>query len=344
VFPDPIGARRSYREFTETSGQELLNRREMAVEPKAGRLVMFESWVPHYIQCNKSDKLRISIAINLRGMPEKARAGQPERSEAVASPGAESEQHPPGTAESRRQAGDAEPFLVNELFDLNPKASARLEPIQDEIPAIVIDDFLLRPEAVRDVVGRMPAANWKHEAGGRNFADYYDCRLRIPVRYPNRMIAAAQQTIKKVYGIDTRPADPSVDVNWFKQINAKRGDFAVPHADMTQNVTRSFTCILYLNRAEECSGGTAFFRFKRSHSLVLDEGYGLAVKENPRISETGLDYWPADADAWWERVGVVDMLPGRLLIFPSQYFHSAYHPQNSFYEFPRLTLAFWLVD
>jgi hypothetical protein len=77
---------------------------------------------------------------------------------------------------------------------------------------------------------------------------------------------------------------------------------------------------------------------------VLDEGYGLAVKENPRISETGLDYWPADADAWWERVGVVDMLPGRLLIFPSQYFHSAYHPRNSFYEFPRLTLAFWLVD
>ena len=40
---------------------------------------------------------------------------------------------------------------------------------------------------------------------------------------------------------------------------------------------------------------------------------------------------------------VVDMVPGRLLIFPSQYFHAAYHRQNSFYDFPRLTLAFWLV-
>jgi hypothetical protein len=158
------------------------------------------------------------------------------------------------------------------------------------------------------------------------------------------MISAVQQAIKKVYGITTRPADPSVDVNWFKQINEKRGDFAVPHADMTENVSRSFTCILYLNRPEECSGGTAFFRFKQSHSLVLDEGYALAVKEDSRISETGLDYWPANADEIWERFGVVDMLPGRLLIFPSQYFHSAYHPQDSFYEFPRLTLAFWLIE
>jgi hypothetical protein len=42
-------------------------------------------------------------------------------------------------------------------------------------------------------------------------------------------------------------------------------------------------------------------------------------------------------------VGAVDMVPGRLLIFPSEFFHAAYHPQDSFYEFPRLTLAFWLV-
>jgi len=69
VFPDPISARRSYREFTRTFGQELLNRREIAVDPRPGMLVMFESWMPHYIQCNKSNQNRISIAINLRGLP-----------------------------------------------------------------------------------------------------------------------------------------------------------------------------------------------------------------------------------------------------------------------------------
>jgi len=70
VFPDPIAARRSYREFTGTTGEELRTRPEIAIEPKPGRLVMFESWMPHAIQCNKSDKIRISIAINLKGFPQ----------------------------------------------------------------------------------------------------------------------------------------------------------------------------------------------------------------------------------------------------------------------------------
>lgn len=66
VFPDPIDARRSYREFTQAVGPGWLTRREVTIEPRPGRLVMFESWMPHYVQCNKSDAVRISIAINLR--------------------------------------------------------------------------------------------------------------------------------------------------------------------------------------------------------------------------------------------------------------------------------------
>ena len=76
---------------------------------------------------------------------------------------------------------------------------------------------------------------------------------------------------------------------------------------------------------------------------MLDEKYVEAIRENPKLAETGRDYWPSDADESWERVGSIDMVPGRLLIFPSEYFHAAYHPQDSFFEFPRLTLAFWMV-
>ena len=328
VMPDPIGARRSYREFTKTTGKSLLTRREIAVEPQPGRLVMFESWLPHYVQCNKSDRDRISIAMNLR-----------EARVQVAVPPAAADK-PAASAEPKRV--DAKPFMFNELFDVRRDLKLGLEPIQNAIPAVVIDDFLEHPEKARDMIGRAPAPNWKHEKGGKNFVDYYDCRLRFPIRYPNAMIAAAQQVIRKVYAVDTRPADASVDVNWFMQIREKRADFAVPHSDVT-NMRRSFTCILYLNRREECSGGTAFFRFKQSGSLVLDETYARAIHENPRLAETGLDYWPGAFDESWEHAGTVDMTPGRLLIFPSEYFHAAYHPQNSFYEFPRLTLAFWMI-
>ena len=170
-----------------------------------------------------------------------------------------------------RRSSDAKPFLFNELFEVRPDFKLSLEPIQNAIPTIVIDDFLKHPEEAREVVGRAPAANWKHEKGGKNFVDYYDCRLRFPIRYPNGMIAAAQQAIRQVYQVNTRPSDASVDVNWFMQIHEKRADFAVPHNDMTDKVRGLSRASLYLNRREECSGGTAFFRFKKSGSLVLDE-------------------------------------------------------------------------
>ena len=342
VIPDPIGARRSYREFTKTAGNNLLTRREVAVEPQPGRLVMFESWLPHYVQCNKSDRVRISIAMNLREVPTQvsARPADP----AAASAAAPERAAAASAIAPRTKSADAKPFLFNELFEVRPDLKLSLEPIKDTIPTVVIDDFLKRPEEARELIGRAPAANWKHEAGGRNFVDYYDCRLRFPIRPPNSMIATAQQVIRKVYSVDTRPSDASVDVNWFMQIREKRADFAVPHNDMTANIQRSFTCIVYLNRRDECSGGTAFLRFKKSGSLVLDEPYVQAVKDDSRLAETGLDYWGAGAGEWWDTVGTIDMVPGRLLIFPSQYFHAAYHPQDSFYEFPRLTLAFWMVS
>ena len=342
VMPDPIGARRSYREFTKTAGSDLLTRREIAVEPQPGRLVMFESWLPHYVQCNKSDRVRISIAMNLREVAKQASMPHARGTEAPAvEPRAAATVA--GAAAARAESAAAKPFLLNEVFDVRPDLKLSLEAIRDEIPTVVIDDFLKNPEQAREVAGSAPAANWKYEKGGRNFVDYYDCRLRFPIRYPNSMIGAAQHVIRDVYKITTRPLDASVDVNWFKQIHEKRADFAFPHNDITEKVNRSFTCIAYLNRREECSGGTAFFRFKKSGSLKLDEPYFKAIQADSKLAETGLDYWPARPEESWELVGTVDMVPGRLLIFPSEYFHAAYHPQNSFYDFPRLTLAFWMV-
>jgi hypothetical protein len=250
--------------------------------------------------------------------------------------------HQGGAPAAKSATSAARPFLFNELFDVDTDITIN-KVVEDTFTAVVIDDFLKYPERVREVVGSTPATNWKHEQGGRNFIDYYDCRLRFPIRFPNKMTAVAQKIIGSVYSLGTRPADASVDVNWFMQIRSRRGDFAVPHNDMTEGVRRSFTCIVYLNRRDECSGGTAFFRFKKSNSMVLDEAYARAVQQDPRIAETGRDYWPDKADESWEQVGAIDMVPGRLLIFPSEYFHAAYHPLDSFYEFPRLTLAFWMV-
>jgi hypothetical protein len=305
-----------------------MTRSDLAIAPQAGRLVMFESWFSHAVQCNKSDKRRISIAFNLR----EASSGTAGQVAAARTAGNVAQ----GSAKPR-------PYLFNDIFDVHKNLHLSLNPIRDTIPTAVIDNVLKHPDEVRELVGSMPAANWKHEAGGRNFVDYYDCRLRIPVRYPTSIVSVAQKVIRQVYGLDTRPVDASVDVNWFMQINPKRADFAVPHSDRSESPQRSLTCVLYLNSREESSGGTAFFRFRPSNSLIFDEPYARAVQANQKIAETGLDYWPNQPDETWELVGSVDMVPGRMLIFPSEYFHAAYHPLDSFTEFPRLTLAFWMI-
>lgn len=235
------------------------------------------------------------------------------------------------------------PFLFNEVFAVNASLTLQ-DPAVPSVPAVVIDHFLRDPARAREVVGMAPAPNWKYVEGGRNFVDYYDCRLRFPLWFPNQMVDVAHQAIRTVYKTATRPQDPGVDVNWFMQIKEKRGDFAVPHADTAGNANRSFTCIVYLNSGRECSGGTAFFRFKPSGSLVLDPRYMRESKENPDLLETGKDYWIDNPGAYWEQVGSVGMVPGRLTIFPSEFYHAAHHPKDSFYDFPRLTLAFWMIS
>jgi hypothetical protein len=58
---------------------------------------------------------------------------------------------------------------------------------------------------------------------------------------------------------------------------------------------------------------------------------------------TGEDYWMPVPNPYWEQIGAIDMGPGRMMIFPAGYFNAAWHPRDSFFDFPRLTLVFWMV-
>lgn len=163
---------------------------------------------------------------------------------------------------------------------------------------VVIDDVLQDPHVVRETIGDTPATNWKLVEGGRNFLDYYDCRLRFPVFPPVGLIALAQRTIEAAYRVSTEPQLNSIDVNWFMQIGAKPANYAVPHQDAMIPGKRTFTCMVYLNSPDECSGGTGFFRFPKTQSMVADERFNNAVRDDVRLRESKEgEYWPPDADA-----------------------------------------------
>ncbi len=238
---------------------------------------------------------------------------------------------------------EVKPFIFDQLFRLNqnmmPPKSANL----GEIPLVMIEDVLQDPQGVRDTIGRSPATNWGYPEGTRNFIDYRDCRLRFPVFPPVGLIALAAHVIQAHYKVSVEPQESAIDVNWFMQISAKPANHACPHQDALIAGKRTFTCLLYLNSPEECSGGTAFFKFRKTQSLVADERFETTLRLDRRLQENALDYWPRNPDVYWENMGVISMVTGRLLIFPAQYFHAAFHPEDSFFDFPRLTLAFWMV-
>ncbi len=152
------------------------------------------------------------------------------------------------------------------------------------------------------------------------------------------MIAAAQQVIRQVYQVTTRPLDASVDVNWFKQVHEKRADFAVP----AQRHHREGESLVHLYRLPEPARGV--LGRHRVLSLQEDRARWCSTSRTPQAIRRGCAAGGDRAATIGRRaptksgssVGTVDMVPGRLLIFPSEYFHAAYHPQNSFFEFPRL--------
>ncbi len=237
---------------------------------------------------------------------------------------------------------EVKPFIFDQLFRLNQNLVLPESVRPGEIPLLVIEDVLQDPQGVRETIGRTPATNWGYPEGTRNFVDYYDCRLRFPVSPPVGLIALAQHAIQARYKVLTEPQETAIDVNWLIQIGAKPANYACPHHDALVPGKRIFTCLLYLNSPGECSGGTAFFRFRKTQSLVADDAFKAALKLDERIQENRLDYWPRHADVYWENLGAIAMVTGRMLIFPAQYFHGAYHPEDSFFEFPRLTLVFWM--
>lgn len=236
------------------------------------------------------------------------------------------------------------PFIFDQLFRLNQNMKPPKSGSVGGMPLVLIEDVLQDPKGVREVVGSAPATNWTLREGGRNFVDFYDCRLRYPIFPPVGLIALAQHVIRVQYRLATEPQQPTIDINWFMQINPRGADFAVPHQDAQIPGKQTFTCMVYLNSPDECSGGTGFFRFKKTQSLTVDERFETAVKQDPRLQENKEgEYWPRDPDVYWETVGRIEMVTGRMLIFPAQFFHAALHPQDSFFDFPRLTLVFWMV-
>jgi hypothetical protein len=232
-----------------------------------------------------------------------------------------------------------QPFLHNQVFGVNTSLTLKLESIGG-VPVVMVDNIFKDMAIIREIVLNTPVGNWKYKSQGRNYKDYYDARISYPPMQ-TELYDLTKTIIKNTYKKDTTLRD-GLNVNWFKQIQTKRANYAFPHHDKYEG-QEQYTCLVYLNTEEESSGGTAFFKNKITKNI---DGTKLEdikfTKDYPETCENGMDYW--SSMNYWDIVGYVSMKPNRLVIFPAQYYHASYHPQDSFYTFPRLTLVYWMQE
>lgn len=115
-----------------------------------------------------------------------------------------------------------------------------------------------------------------------------------------------EEVLLKVSNLFNQEIDP---LGMFVRLS-KKGDYA-PHQSHTDAVMAQYTMILYMNRLEDCIGGTSFVIHK-------DTGLYQTPVNAKQLSVWEEDYNTADK---WQILKMCSMLPNRALIFDSNLMH-----------------------
>lgn len=231
-------------------------------------------------------------------------------------------------------------FRPDEVFATNTDLAVQVYEIgRTERPIVIVDDFYREPLRVRELVLTAPAPIWKTQPGGRNFVDYYDCRQRW-ASIGGPWVPAVRAVVQA--GFD-QPAIHSIDEdfisNLFWLLGEQHGQ-PHPHNDNASANLLGFTAVITLNTDDEAAGGTAFYRYRDLELEYCPLGADFAstlerVCQPPNV-EDGRSYFNREFDTYWERMHMVPMRFNRLLIFPSNLWHGAWHPVGAFRDYPRI--------
>ena len=173
---------------------------------------------------------------------------------------------------------------------------------------IVLDDFLERPEAFREAALRLTYPEQQGAFPGRNSLE----RLDLP---------GLAQYVSRLTGEALKPMDPPGSHGKCRITLAADEGLGRVHVDPGY-----WSGILYLSLPEHCSGGTDFFRHRRTNTdrrpLTPQEvaalGYASFDEAHRDIIERdGLD------ESAWEKTMTVPMRFNRLVLLRPWLWHTA---------------------
>jgi hypothetical protein len=251
------------------------------------------------------------------------------------------------------------PYDTKKVFEITSNTEhtitvKTIEDIYDTFDVIVIDGLYKNWESLREILLKSPSYifNIHESTNNRNGIDYYDCRCILsPKNSP--CLSYIREIIYKHFNILTNSdVKDLVYSNWFYLLKNKTSSYALPHVDCFDTYTnplKQFTILTYLNKEEECYGGTGFYRNKYLNSVYPYNKYGLDYSNLTQLCPHVEHYQPnfilpLNYSREWKLIDYIPMKPNRTVIFPSNIFHGAYIPTNAYKHIPRINMVTWEVE
>ena len=211
-------------------------------------------------------------------------------------------------------------YFIDEAktFAINTPVDARVELMGwEEIPIVYIDNFYKNPNMVRNLAIKSPPTSDPRILGGvtgSRVASFFDFQHIYPV-----WVEIAQG----VFGLKKEEED-KFEASMFStpfsvNVTQSKDRPDLPHIDLPDITSRGWAGLIYLNKGDECKGGTGFYTYK-GHQV------------NPKQDGLWDKDYVCDSIGPWELMHLAEMKFNRMIMYPSNVLHGAYDKPEFFEE------------
>jgi hypothetical protein len=254
------------------------------------------------------------------------------------------------------------PYDIKHIFKLTAcdKHTIDVKQIQvneESFNVLIIDGLYENIDMLRNIVTYSPSGIFNiidsdTIINNRNGIDYYDCRCVLSTKNAKN-IDYIRYLVSQYYDIAIESdVKGTLYSNWYYMLKNRTSDYALPHVDCFdgyKNPIRQFTILTFLNKQEDCYGGTGFYKNRYLNSVYPVNKHNFDYKDLTNVCphiELLNNYYimPVHYMEEWEMVDYIPMKPNRTIIFPSNIYHGAYFPTNHYKTIPRINIVTWEVE
>lgn len=223
-------------------------------------------------------------------------------------------------------------------FKINPNAKMKVYNIDKDINVITIDNFLSNIDEIANdnIINKISSKfipdDPEHPYPGHQYPVILENNNEVALKIKNLI----RNNLKNFNETNTKYSELVLSVG--KKFKKENIFSTNPHTDTAYRY--SYALMLYLNKPDDCYGGTGIYKSKIINNVVpyknknlLDTDEFLSLYNKSNIIK--------DSNDKWELVHLLKMKYNRLVIYESCLFHSIYLDSFDLFKKDRYTFNFW---